>query len=131
MTNREAKSSRCAVIKHIDREAAETDHFREPFDHFRDVIERVIESAAVRHVRLSETGQVRRDKVETVGKHRNQIAKHVARSWKTAKQQEDRCIRSTRFSIKYFETINLDLAEYRRAHGKSFRACDRTLQTSR
>src|SRR4029077_5181418 len=110
VANRQAKAGRGAVVKHIHGEAPETDHLRKTFHHLRDVVKGVGEAATVGHVRLSETRQVRRDKVETVSKRGNQIAKHVARSWKTVKEEEGRWVRPPRFSIKYVETINVDLA---------------------
>src|SRR5262249_33522488 len=89
MVNSEAKSGRRAVVKHIVREAVEADHFSEAFDRFRDLLERVAESATVWHVGLSKTGQVGSDEAKSVRELRDEIAEHVPSSRK-AVQQKDR-----------------------------------------
>src|SRR5215813_11303224 len=97
MANREAKPRRRAVVKHIDREAVETNHLSEAFDHFRDVIESVAESTAVRHVRLSKTGQVGSDEAKPVRELRDEIAEHVASGGKAVQQKN--CLRVLRAGL--------------------------------
>src|SRR5215813_10684363 len=69
-----------AVVKNIKREAIEADDFRKPLDDAGDVVERVAEFIAWRHVRLTEAGKVGRDHVKSVSKKRDQVPKHMARA---------------------------------------------------
>src|SRR5262249_57948007 len=74
----EPAACRRAVVKDIDREAAEADNLFEALDHASDVVERVAEFFSRRHVGLTEPGKVRRDDMKSVGEQRDQVAEHVA-----------------------------------------------------
>ena len=71
----------------------EADHFGEAVDDVGDVVERVGEVAARRHVRLAEARQIGRDDVKAIGQQRDEIAEHVARAREAVKQQQRRRIR--------------------------------------
>jgi hypothetical protein len=74
----EPEARRSAVVKDIDREAAEADNLCEALDHARDVVECVAEFFSRRHVELTEPGKVRRDDMESVGEQRDQVTEHMA-----------------------------------------------------
>jgi len=78
MAQREPETGRRAVVEDINGEAIEADHFGEPLDHARDIVECVIECFARGHVGLAEAGKVRGHDVKLVRKQRDQVAEHVA-----------------------------------------------------
>src|SRR5215471_19957964 len=89
--HREAETSRRAIVEDIDGEALKSDHFGEAVDSPCDVVEGVAELGPFRHVRLAEPGQIGRD----IGEPRNEIAEHVACSWKAVQQKECGSVRAT------------------------------------
>src|SRR5262245_47498158 len=131
MADSESKSGRRAVVKHIDREAVEANHLSEAFDRLRDVLEGVAESATVWHVGLSKTGQVGSDEAKPVRELRDEIAEHVPSSRKAVQQKDRWRVLGAGLPIENADAVNIHLSVSDRAHGKSFRSCDRTLQTTK
>ena len=86
--HREAETSRRAIVEDIDGEAVKSDHFSEAANNPGDVIEGVAELGPFRHVRLAKPGQIGRNHMKPVGELRNEIAEHVACSWKAVQQKE-------------------------------------------
>src|SRR5262249_8915020 len=81
--NGEAEAHGCAIVEDVHRETSETDYFGEAIDDVRDMVERIRESAARRHVGLPKRRQVRSDKGNRVRELWDQIAEHVAGRGKT------------------------------------------------
>src|SRR5260370_16513765 len=101
MPERKPKAGRRAVVEHVHGKAIETDLLSEALDNVGDVLERVGKSIAARHVRLAESRQIGSDDMEAVGKHGNQVAKHVARTRKALEKQHFRRPRTTRFPLEH------------------------------
>ena len=80
------EACRRSVVKDIDREMIETNDFSETLNDARDIVERVTEIVAGRHVGLAEAGKIRRDQVKPVGQQRDQVAEHMACTRKTVQQ---------------------------------------------
>ena len=89
MPNGEAKAHRRAIVEDVDRETRETDHLGEAVDDLRNILERVSEGAARRHVGLAKRRQIGSNEVKPVRELRDEFAEHVAGGWK-AVQQKDR-----------------------------------------
>src|SRR4029077_4194144 len=53
---RQPEARRGTVVEDVDGEASEPDDLGEAVDDPRDIVERVVECAAIRHLRLAESG---------------------------------------------------------------------------
>src|SRR6266567_6156675 len=104
--HREAETSRGAIVEDIDGEAAKSDHFSEAVNSPRDVVEGVAELGPFRHVRLAKPGQIGRNHMKSVGELRNEIAEHVACSWKAVQQKECRSVRATGLPVEDFDAVD-------------------------
>src|SRR5262249_35106613 len=104
--HRKAETSRRAIVEDIDGEAVEPDHFGEAVNDPRDVVEGVAELGPFRHVRLAKAGQIGRNHMKSVGELRNEIAEHVACSWKAVQQKERRSVRATGLSVEDFDAVD-------------------------
>src|SRR5262249_13455461 len=102
-----------------------------PIDDVRDILERVSESAGRRHVGLSKTGQVGSDEDKPVRELWDEIAEHVASGRKAVQQKDCWRVLRTGLAVENTDALDIHLPVSDLAHGKSFRSCDRTLQTSR
>ena len=107
MLYREPESGRRAIVEDIDRKAIEADHLGEAVDDAGDVVERVGEFVARRHVRLAEAGQIGRDDVEAIREQRDQITEHVAGARKAMQQQQLRRIRRPGLAIEDLEAVHI------------------------
>ena len=65
MPNGEAETDGCAIVEDVHRETRETDHLGEAIDDVRDILERVGEGAARRHVGLPKPRAGRERRGET------------------------------------------------------------------
>lgn len=97
MLHGEPESGRRTVVEDIDRIAIETDDFGEAIDRLGDLVEG---AAAARHFGLPKPRQVGSDHVEAIDQKRDQIAKHMAGTRKTMKQQQLRRVRGARLTIE-------------------------------
>src|SRR6266567_6439619 len=104
--HREAETSRRAIVEDIDGEAVKSDHFSEAVNSPRDVVEGVAELGPFRHVRLAKPGQIGRNHMKSVGELRNEIAEHVACSWKAVQQKECRSVRATGLPVEDFDAVD-------------------------
>src|SRR5262249_19659152 len=109
MAQREAEPSRRAIIEDIDGEPAKSDHFSEAVNSPRDAVEAIAELGPFRHVRLAKPGQIGRHQMKSVGELRNEIAEHVACSWKAVQQQKGRCVLRPRLPKEDIEPVDIDL----------------------
>src|SRR5207302_1815011 len=64
------QANRSAVIENVDCEPLQADNFGEAADRPRQIVERISEVTAGRHVRLTKAGQVGDHEVKAVGKER-------------------------------------------------------------
>jgi hypothetical protein len=106
MSDREAETSRRAIVEDIDCEALKSDHFSETVDSPRDIVEGVAELGPFRHVRLTKPGQIGRNHMKSVGELRDQIAEHVACSRKAVQQKECRSVRKTGLPVEDFDAVD-------------------------
>src|SRR5215813_8963980 len=104
--HREAETSRRAIVEDIDGEAVKSDHFSEAVNSLRDVVEGVAELAPFRHVRLAKPGQIGRNHMKSVGELRNEIAEHVACSWKAVQQKQRRSVRATGLPVEDLNAVD-------------------------
>jgi hypothetical protein len=104
--HREAETSRRAIVEDIEGEALKSDHFSEAVDSPRDVVEGIAELGPFRHVRLAKPGQIGRNDMKSVGELRNEIAEHVACSWKAVQQKECRSVRATGLPVEDFDAVD-------------------------
>jgi len=104
--HREAETSRRAIVEDIDGEAGKSDHFGEAVNSPRDVVEGVAELAPLRHVRLAKPGQIGRNHMKSVGELRNEIAEHVACSWKAVQQKECGSVGATGLAVEDFDAVD-------------------------
>jgi hypothetical protein len=104
--HREAETSRRTIVEGIDGEAVESDYFSEAVDSPRDVVEGVAELGPVRHVRLAKPGQIGRNDMKSVRDLRNEIAEHVARSWKAMQQKECGSVRATGLPVEDVDAVD-------------------------
>src|SRR6266700_4336729 len=104
--HREAETSRRAIVEDIDGEAVKSDHFSEAVNSPRDIVEGVVELGPFRHVRLAKPGQIGRNHMKSVGALRNEIAEHVACSWKAVQQKECRSVRATGLPVEDFDAVD-------------------------
>src|SRR5262249_25518294 len=95
-----------AIVEGIDREAAKPDHLSEAVNSARDVLEGVVELGPFWHVRLPKPGQIGGNHMKSIGEPRNEIAEHVARSWKAVQQKECRSVRATRLPVEDFDAVD-------------------------
>src|SRR5262245_62515919 len=106
MPQREAETSRGAIVEDIDGEAAKSDHLSEAVDSPRDVVEGVAELGPFRHVRLAKPGQIGRNHTKSVGELRDEIAEHMACSRKAVQQKECRTVRATGLPVEDFHAVD-------------------------
>lgn len=107
MTERKPETSRRAVIENVDRETVEADHFGEAFDHAREIVERVTEAFARRHVGLAEAGKVGRHDMKPVRQQRDEVTKHVACAGEAVQQQEFWRSDTTGLAIEPLEALDI------------------------
>jgi hypothetical protein len=86
------------------------DHSGEPLDHFRQVLEAVLEAFSFRDFGEAEARQIRGNDVVTVRKRRNEIAVHVRRGRKAVQQQQPGRLGSSGFAVEKFQAIDVDRA---------------------
>src|SRR4029077_3812444 len=96
------------------------DHLGEAIDDARDILERIGEGAAGRHVGLPKPRQVGSDEAEPVRELRDEIAEHVASGGKAVQQQNRWRVLRPSLAIEDLDPVDIDLPERNRAHGKSF-----------
>ncbi len=119
MLQRKPEAGRRAIVEYVHGEAIETDLLSEAFDNVGDVVERVREGIAARHVRQAETRQIGRDDMKLFRKQRDQVPKHMAGTWKAVQQQKLRGVGRTGFPIKNLEAIDVDMTMRNPGHGVS------------
>ncbi len=131
MPNGETEPHRRAVVEDVDREARETDHLGEAIDDVCDILERVSESIARRHVGLAKRREVGSNEVKPVRELRDELAEHVAGSRK-AVQQEDRW-RFLRpgLAVENADAVDIHLLVRDHAQERSFRSIYIVSQPSR
>src|SRR5262249_8538044 len=78
----------------------------ETVDSLRDVVEGVAELGPFRHVRLAKPRQIGRNHMKPVGELRNEIAEHVACSWKAVQQKECGSVRATGLPVEDFDAVD-------------------------
>src|SRR6267142_3077174 len=131
MPNGEAEANRRTIVEDVDCETTEADHVGEAIDDIRDILERVGEGAARRHVGLPKRRQVGSDEVKPVRELRDEIAEHVAGGGK-AVQQEDRWrVLRPSLAVEDPDAVDIHLPVRDRVHGNSFRSCDDVLAHSK
>jgi hypothetical protein len=121
-------------VRHSRRrtfETRETDHLGEAIDDIRDILERVSECAARRHVGLPKRRQVGSDDAKPVRELRDEIAEHVAGGGKAMQQENRWPLRRPSLAVEYIDAVDIHLPVRDGVHGKSFRSCNRTLQPAR
>src|SRR5262249_31364246 len=77
-----------------------------------------------RHVRLTKPRQVRRDQVVAIGKKRNQIAEHMASTWKAMQQQQRWSFSRPGLAIGNLEAIHISGKVMGRCHEMTSDAYD-------
>jgi hypothetical protein len=85
----------------------ETDHLGEAIDDVGDVIERVGECVARRHVGLAEAGQIGGYDPKAIGEKRNEIPKHMTRTREAVEQQQRRRVCAARLAIEDVESVHV------------------------
>ena len=112
------QANRSAVIENVDCEPLQADNFGEAADRPRQIVERITEVIAGRHVRLTKAGQVGGHEVKAVSKERNQIAEHVAGARKAVQQEQCRSVGAAGFAVEYFEAVNFGRTVIDASHGR-------------
>src|SRR5262245_19917390 len=104
--HREAITHRCAVVLYI--KAIFFQFFREgkSFNDVGQMVERVAKLTHARRGTVTETRIVWRDYVIVVRQKRNQVAKHLRRSWKAMQQKIRRLVRVARLAVKNFQIVD-------------------------
>src|SRR5258705_3207444 len=120
--HRKAETSRRAIVEDIDGEPVKSDYFSEAVNSPRDVVDGIAELGPFRHVRLAKAGQIGRSHMKSVGELRNEIAEHVACSWKAVQQQDRWRVLRPGFAIEYSYAVDIHLPVSDCTHGNSFRS---------
>ncbi len=108
MLERNPQTDWRAVIENVDRKPLEVHDLRKAADDFGQSGERIGKSVARRQIGLSEPGQIRRDNMKTVGKQRNEIAKHVAAGRESMEQQQRWGICRSGLPVKDLHPVDAD-----------------------
>jgi hypothetical protein len=116
MTDGHSKAGRPTVIKDVESEAIEAHDLRKALDYASDVLKCVKELLSRWHLRLAETGKVRRDHVELFGDDGKQFAKHMACARKTVQEKQLRRPDIPRFAIENPGATNFDYFVSDRTH---------------
>jgi hypothetical protein len=119
MLQRDAKTRRRAIVKDVDCEVLEADHLGEAINNVGDVIERVGECVARRHVGLSEAGQIGSYDPKAIGEKRDNIPKHMTCTREAVEQQQRRRVCAARLAIEDVESVHVDLSISDSGHDKS------------
>jgi hypothetical protein len=96
-------------VEHIDRKTIEPDYLREAVDEPRDIVECVLERAAVRHVGPAKTRKIGCDDVKSIGKTRDEVTEHMADARQAMQQQQRLRVRRPRFAIENIEALDVGL----------------------
>src|ERR1700733_8337399 len=121
MSHRQTKASRCSVVKHINRIAAEAERLSERLDRGRQCLERVLIFSMGWYFCEPKTRQVRRDHAVAVCQTRNELAKHERRCWEAMEQQNHWSTWIARRPVEDFDTICIDLVNRCQRDGRLMR----------
>src|SRR5262249_28434893 len=113
---RHSKTCRRTVVEYVDRKTVEADNFGKAIDYARNMVERIVELVAARHVRLAKPGKIRRDNMKFPREPRDEGTEHMTRARKSVKQQQRRRIGSARLAGVYLQPVDVSPAVIDRGH---------------
>jgi hypothetical protein len=115
---RDSKSNWGTIVLNVDAEPFQPKVSKKQFLHMRrEIVEGVVKLLHRRHVAVAEADIIGGDKVELVSQHRDQIAVHVRRAWKSMEQHNDR--RVLRPSLTIEDLSSPDVCRLVRCHVQS------------